>query len=153
MGDGGRKGLEKAYRATTYEVDLPAGSVGVRIGGRHPQVDEFLRSTGTRTWAVITAWNPRSQVCAASRNAQRQFELARKLYARGLLLRGAAGVPDSDDWKAEPSVFVAGLARREALALAAEFEQNAIVFGEIGGPAELLWTGLDGETDSPAATF
>lgn len=151
MGDGGRQDLEQAYRATTYEVELPWETVAVRIDGRYPQVDAFVQSTGTLSWAVITAWNPRSQVCATSRNAQRQLELARKLDARGLPVRGAAGVPDRKGWTAEPSLFVAGLARREALALAAEFEQNAIVFGDVGGTAELLWTVLDGETDSPAA--
>lgn len=148
MSSNKREQLERAYRATTYEVELPWETVPVRIDGRYPEIDAYVRTAASRTWTVITAFNPRSQPCTREENGRRLIELARRVHTGGRHVRNAEGVPDDDTWLPELSYFVTGLQRNEALALAAEFEQYAIVFGEIGGPAELLWTGLDAETDS-----
>ena len=48
-------------------------------------------------------------------------------------------VPDNTDWQPEHSVLVLGISRTEAIEVGQMFEQNAIVCGKYGEPAELVW--------------
>lgn len=78
-------------------------------------------------------------------NDKRQAQLQDCLSRRGFFTVPGQGVADDGNWEPEESVLVFGMAREDALALANSFGQNALLFGVVGGEAELLW--CEGRTD------
>jgi hypothetical protein len=136
----GGPALERAYRETTYRV-LVSGEapIDLHAGVRSVALDLLLARAGTRDWAFLTAWNPGSRVLPAWRNAQRQRRLLAVLGAGPRVVLPGAGIPASEDWEPEASVFVAHLPLPRALRLAAAFGQLAVLAGRRGRPAELTW--------------
>lgn len=118
-----RAELEDAYRRTTYKAGFE-----VRIGDPSPLPGR---------WAFITAYNPRSHKLTATENAARAKAL--EAAAGAWTFRRATGVPDEPEIKPEHGVAIEGIPRAEAVALARRFDQNAIVYAEPGGQAELVW--------------
>ncbi len=139
--------LREAYEATAYRVDEgPRGPFVIRVGARSADADALLMAAGVDAWAFITASNPRSVPLVAADNAARMSRLAQQLRDRGLAHYAGMGVGDDTTWPAEPSLLVVGLAESEALALARDFDQLAIVAGRRGEAARLVWV------DGAAAT-
>jgi len=118
-----RAELEEAYRRTTYKAGF-----AVRIGDPSPL---------PVPWAFITAFNPRSHKLTTTENAERAKTL--EAAAGAWTFRRATGVPDDPEIKPEHGVVIEGIDRRDAVELARRFDQNAIVHGEPGGAAELVW--------------
>lgn len=144
-GPGSRAELEQAYRATAYEALGLGTTLDLRVGRAHPELDALLEATGRRSWAFLTAWNPGSQSLSQEENEERQGALTALLAATpgegdepALLLpgrgRGLAG-----DWPPEESVLALGLPVLTALDLARRFGQNALLAGQRGGTARLVW--------------
>ena len=69
-------------------------------------------------------------------------ELRLELFNSGFNVWGGVGKGDTGDWPPEPSFLVLGISREVATQLAAHHEQCAYVFGEVGAPAELVWTAV-----------
>ena len=132
------RGLVDAYRATTYAADTPLGPVRLRIGANDERLDRLLRDRGVTAWVYVTAWNPRSQPTAEAENQRRNEQLRGAVAARRLACFEGVGRDEDLDRPGEASLLVLGIGRAEALSLGRRFGQNAVVFGEIGGPAELL---------------
>lgn len=133
--------LEAAYRATAYCVDLPGGGVSLRLGEASPALVATLATRGIGRWAILCAANPGTQRLSDADNARRFSELYDCLAAAGYEGWLGVNLADAGDWPPEASVFVPGLARDEALRLAARFGQNAIVAGDAAGVPELVWVG------------
>lgn len=129
-----RRRWEGPYLATTYEAE---GGIRLRVGEWCPSLEEELRRRGARAWAYLTAWNPRSIPLSSEVNRDAQARLEKELAARGIAYLSGASRPD-DGSPPEPSVL-AFSSREEAEALGRAFCQNAIVAGELGGVAELVW--------------
>lgn len=131
--------LARVYLQTTYRVITAAKPVDIRIGVLNPALADLLQSRGARTWAFLTASNPRSQQLTDDDNALRNDKLMQSLRDEGWSCLDAVGVPDNSDWMPEQSVLILGIGRRAALALARRWQQNAIVYGEHGVVPELVW--------------
>lgn len=117
------------YRATTWTVDAPAGPLPVRPG--EPVAPDSLPLPA----AVLTAYNPRSEIRTASENRRANEALAEELRRCGLEPRAAlahGSGPGQERWD-EPGFLVTGGELRAVVTLAARFDQNAI-----------LWIGADG---------
>ena len=128
--------LEKAFVNTVYRTFFPGESVDIRIGILHPRLDELI---GGRPWAFISACNPGSVLC--SDNAARHTRLIEKLDDLGYRHFPGTGIPLEGGWPPETSLLVCGIGDREAVALGLEFGQHAIVCGECGKAARLVWSG------------
>lgn len=124
--------LLRAYLATTYRVFLSDEAVDIRIGRKHRRLDELLEG---RPWAFISACNPGSVL--KEDNAARHRALLDRLD--GYALHQGVGIPDGEDWPPEQSVLVSGIMERDAVSIGREFGQNAIVCGEKGQVARLVW--------------
>lgn len=131
--------LERAYRDTVFEVDHPGQHFAIRIGEICAPLDALLRRHGQRDWAYVTACNPRSIRFPADENAQRQAALQTYLRAAGFVIYPGRGVPAEPGWEPEDSFLVLGITRERALQVGSMFEQNAVVAGEVGGAAVLLF--------------
>ncbi|HVS37146.1 MAG TPA: DUF3293 domain-containing protein [Gemmataceae bacterium] len=137
-----RASFDAAYRATSYLVDGPVGRFPVRIGVSSPEADALTATHGTACWAYITAYNPGSVPAPAARNAERQRRLERLLTDSGYRFYPGEGRADDAGWPAEPSLFVVGMDETAAAALGRRFGQAAVVCGEQGRAARLVWTGV-----------
>lgn len=112
-------------------------SFELRIGEANPQFDQWLRRHGARRWAIVTAHNPHARQLSAQENAARDRALAQRLQAHGWRHLRSVNLADAGDWPAEEGFLALDLRVEEALSLAAEFEQVAIVAAEVGMPPSL----------------
>jgi hypothetical protein len=131
--------LERAYRATTYRVFLPGGGLDLRIDVPSPELVSWLAEEGFEEWAVLTAANPGSQPLPTPENAGRQAQLECTLLEEDFEPYAGENVADAADWPREESCFVPGISLAEAIALAQQFGQNAILFGGADGVPRLVW--------------
>ena len=134
MQDVERARLEDAYRRTTYAAGL---SLKLRVGQPHPFLDDMLAFRGLDEYAYLTAWNPGSRELSETENRARQDQLKARLKGKHPTVEGAA-TADDGSWS-EESILVLGIPRAEALALAKEFGQAAILVGHRGGVPGLAW--------------
>ena len=124
-----------AYLATRYRLLEP--DLVIRIGQSHPQLDQWLNSIGENRWAFMTAWNPHSR--AASNEINRKAQDTLRETCQPYQIFPARGEPaEGENWTAEESLLVTGIAREAAIQLCLRFHQNAFVYGESGGLAELV---------------
>jgi hypothetical protein len=129
--------LEVAYRATAYTAETPPGRLVLRVDAASPELDRLLAEHGVTTWAYITAYNPGSVPTAAAENEARQRELRDAVERAGYAFFEGAGV--GEGWPPEQSLLVLGVTAEGGGELARRFEQVAVVVGERGGVARLLW--------------
>ena len=130
--------LWDAYRATSFEAQTPVGCVRIRVDCPVPSLDRLLDAQNQRCWAYVTAWNPQSKRLADAKNREANELLRRELQDAGYTVYSGRGKPDDPAWEPETSMLAIGVSREEALQLGRRFRQNAVVWGERGGRAELL---------------
>ncbi|OMG55228.1 hypothetical protein BJN45_05415 [Azonexus hydrophilus] len=131
--------LEAAYRATTYRVFLPGGQFELRIDSASPGLADWLETAGAPSFAIITACNPGSERSDPAKNAERQSALECDLLEGNYEPYAAENVPDDAAWPDEESCFIPDIALVDALALAEDYGQNAIVWGGADGIPRLAW--------------
>ncbi len=132
--------LEDAYEATAYAADLPDGPATLRIGTSEPLLDRWLAAQGHARWALVSAANPWSSRCDEEANRAAHSALRALLVQRGLPVCEAVNWPeDGATGFTEPALLCAGLSPEEAVRIGAAFGQNAVLSGEAGDSAKLLW--------------
>lgn len=136
--------IAQAYRNTTYRVDHPDGGFGIRVGERSRRLDALLAMHGVRCWAYLTASNPRSEKLSPEINRLRNAALMEQVKQQEFVIYPGRGEPDTGDWVAEESVLILGIDASAALRLGAQFDQHAVLAGEAGGPAKLMWCSAPG---------
>ena len=129
--------LDTAYRTTRYVADLPDGEISLKVGLHSLDLDVVLEKHCVRSWAFITAWNPFSKQLPEADNAFRHLQLLEAIS--GYEAYPGRGVPQDGDWPPEESLLILGLSRKQAIDIGKMFGQNAIVWGEQGEPAQLIW--------------
>lgn len=134
-----RKSLEDAYKTTRYEVFLDGSIVVIRIGKVCNALDDLCNEYRVSSWAFITAHNPFSQPLTDDENRHRQKLLESLLIAANFKYFAGQGIGESGDWPPEASFLVLGMDQKKALAYGRVFDQNAIVFGNCGDVAQLLY--------------
>ena len=135
--------LVAAYQRAIYEVQVPKrGLFQIQVGQRHPQLDAYLREAfpAFQQWAFLTAWNPRASLLADAENEKRQIGLCERLVSLGVtFLRAEGRSPLGGKHWREASLLALNLPFTEAVNVGKEFEQNAMLVGKLGGPAELTF--------------
>ncbi len=99
---------------------------------------ELMQTAAAVGGAFITAENPFSQSLTASENKVRQDRLRQDLAALGAAVIDGAGQGDDPSWPAEASYAAIGISRDQACELGLNYQQNAIVWIDATGTAELL---------------
>ena len=137
--------LIQAYKSTNYRV-LTEPEFTLKVGKPSATLDDVLRSHGVTSASFITAWNPFSKELELKDNRLRNQALVKRAKALGVVLADGFGAWPDDPEKGEESYLLIGVTRDDAIALANEFEQNAIAYAELGNPVELVIT-VDMEGD------
>jgi len=144
--------LLRSYFATIYEFPSPAGIVRASLDGEALKDIEALPELLRSTFAVLTAYNPRSMLLPRRVNEQRLRVM------RDLLILGCYRVepcvgfePDKTDsvWR-EPAWLVHGMDRDESIAFGRVFRQNVVLYAEGGRPAIIV---TDPTADDIGRTF
>jgi len=131
--------LLAAYRQTRFCADTELGRVVIRVGEVCPALDALLRARGCRTWAYITAFNPGSVRVSDEQNFARQRELEDAVRQLGDLMFPGEGIGADGTWRPERSILILGIDRAAAMQLGRRFGQRTIVWGELAGPATLVF--------------
>jgi Protein of unknown function (DUF3293) len=138
-----------SYLAAEYVVHDGGREIIVRIGQSNPELDALLDARHAHHGVFITAANPRSESQPDAVNHAANERMRRVFDKRSLVALPHTGRATDDDWT-EPGFFVLDLARDDALALATQFDQFAIVVAERGRMAELKFTVIgEASADDP----
>ncbi|MBI1309725.1 DUF3293 domain-containing protein [bacterium] len=132
--------LLAAHCRTDYRVELPDRHFSIRPGQTCAELDALLRSVGATCWVLITAENPRSEQLSDSANATCREQLRKQLEQTGRPLFPTIAVSPDSTWPPELGHLTLGLPESTALTIARQFNQHAILSGEIGQPATLRFT-------------
>jgi hypothetical protein len=134
--------LQIAYQEAIYEVYLGKETIKLFIDKHNLVLDRLLKTYDCYTWALITAHNPYSQCLSALENQQRHQSLIEFVPALNLTIFDAVGKAKNSAWTPEQSILIVGIKLAEAIALGQQFQQNAIVYGELGQSTQLIWLDL-----------
>lgn len=128
-----------AFAATTYCVFLPGAPCELRVDQANTVLAAWLSESDYSTFAILTAWNPGDSRPGATQNAERQSALECDLLEGNYDTYAAENVPDDPAAPHEESCFVPDIDLEDALALAEDYGQLAIIWGERDGVARLFW--------------
>ena len=129
--------LDAAYRATAYIAETPAGRIVLRVDEVNGALDRLLVDSGVACWAYISAHNPGSTPLSPAENDARHRELLTAAETAGYHFHEGTGV--GEGWPSETSLLILGISEPEAVLLARQFEQLAILVGRHGEPVRLVW--------------
>lgn len=128
--------LYLSYLATRYHVLEP--DIIISANRRNNDLDAWLADSGVDRWAFISACNPWSERLDDSQNQRRHQALIKA--CRPYQIFPAQGEPEQpSDWPAETSLLIVDIGRDHAISLCCEFDQMAILCGERGQLAELIF--------------
>ena len=133
--------LEAAFRATIYRAELPEGRFDLRIGVLDSAFDDCLRARGVGKWGIVTACNPGAVRLSNDENRLREAGLRERLQGAGWQFFAAVNLDATGTWPPEPGCLVLQVDEAQLRALAGEFSQCALVFGDTGAAPRLLWLG------------
>lgn len=128
--------LLRSYYATIFELPSPRGVVRASLDGEVVRDPEGLPDLLRTTFALLTAYNPRSMLLP------RRVNEGRHLVMRDMLILGCYRVEPCVGYEAdakesvwrEPAWLVHGMDREEAIAFGRVFRQNVVVVAREGRP-------------------
>jgi hypothetical protein len=126
--------LLEAYKNTKYIVFEP--TLTIEIGKLNQDLDKLLLKHNSNECAFITAYNPYSRVLTEEENKVLHNKL-KELTEKYTTFEGH-GVGQDPTWEPELSLFIIGISKDDASEIGKKFEQNAIVYGVVNNPPELL---------------
>ena len=126
--------LIRAYEATDYWVEAPAGKMVLKIGQPFIGIDGV---PGLNRLAIVTAYNPFSRAVGAAQNADRQAQLVGAVERAGLKWLHAYGADAKGEWPPEPSLAILDPTDPQLDRWMEVFGQNAVVVAECGGQVAL----------------
>jgi hypothetical protein len=126
--------LYRSYLATVYELPTETGVLSVSMDGE-PGREEPLPPLLSQTFAILTAYNPRSMLLPRRVNEARHQVLRDLLVLGCYRVEQCLGIDDGPDgvWR-EPAWLVHAIDRDEAVQFGRVFRQNTIVYCRASRP-------------------
>jgi hypothetical protein len=134
--------LLRSYLATIYELPTDTGTLRVSMDGELVREPATLPDLLRQSFAIVTAYNPRSMLLPRRVNEARHQVLRDLLVLGCYRVEHCLGVDDGPDgvWR-EPAWLVHGIEREEAINFGRVFRQNTIIVCREARP-ELIVTDL-----------
>lgn len=120
--------LVRAYREAIYIVNSEDLAISLRVGEVNQDLASLMHSKEVVTAAILTAYNPYSEVMPNGENERLQSNLLDKLSQKSAHCMSAIGVDAKKEWDPEPSILALGVSLQDAELLADEYEQNAFIW-------------------------
>lgn len=132
--------LLRAYLSTVYELPSPEGTVRASLDGELSKEVLDAPPVLGRTFAILTAYNPRSMLLPRRINESRHQVMRELLILGCYRVEQCVGYEDEPEvaWR-EPAWLVHNIDRQEAIDFGRTFRQNSIVYSTDGKP-ELIVT-------------
>lgn len=120
--------LLRSYLATVYEFPTASGPLRASLDGDVLLESSTLPELLQKSFAVVTAYNPRSMLLPRKVNEQRHLVMRDLLVLGVYRVEACVGYEEDPEgtWR-EPSWLVHGIDRDEAIAFGRVFRQNAIL--------------------------
>ncbi len=133
------QGLLRSYLGTIYDLPSPNGIVRASLDGDTANDPSAMPDVLTRTFAVLTAYNPRSMLLPRKVNDARHSVLRDMLVLGCYRVEACVGYEEDPDsiWR-EPAWVVHGMDREEAIAFGRVFRQNVLVFCKNARPEVIV---------------
>lgn len=120
--------LVKAYRNAHYYVHHGQEVLLLKVGFINHALGNLLQAQGQATAALITAYNPYSQIQTPEQNMLAHQQLLEVLAKANVKVIEGFGSDPNEDWDPEYSVLALGLTLCQAEQLADAFGQNAFLW-------------------------
>jgi hypothetical protein len=120
--------LVRAYREAIYIVNEGDDAIALKVGEASPALAALMHIHKATTAAIITAYNPYSEIQPSAENEQMQAALVAELKARATICFDAIGSDPDGNWEPEASTLALGISLVEAQRLADQFGQNAFIW-------------------------
>ena len=108
----------------------------IEIGRTHPMVDERIEKDDSDRWVILTAENPWGEEFPHFINKQRNGVMRKAL--KQSMWQWIEGLGKADGYPDEVVFLVWGITIPEAVLMANQMEQSAIVIGVARGYAEVV---------------
>lgn len=124
------KNFISGYRGTDYriDVDTDSDSISLRIDQYSESLAKLLIASKHPCAAIISAYNPCSQLQSNEKNLAAHESLKNYLGRHSYFRIEGLNTDPTDRWPTEKSFFVPGLDLDIAKSLGQQFNQNAIVW-------------------------
>jgi len=137
--------LVASYLKANYLININNEEILLELGDASPSsLKNLVDLKLIKSWAIITAHNPYSKKHSDSENQANNRKLKELLSSHGYGLLPAIGKSPDSDWE-EESILILNISSYMAESFGTCFQQNAIVFGELGAPIELIFCGREPE--------
>lgn len=126
----------ETYHSANYIYKYHGKENVIKCDTRNEILDSLLEEYNLNSWAFITACNPMNEIKSNEFNSKATEELKKFLSEKGYKYFDGAGGAD-EHW--EESFLVIGIDKQSASEIGKLFQQEAILFGKLGGKAELVY--------------
>ena len=120
--------LVRAYREAIYIANEGDDAIALKVGEVSPALAALMHIHKATTAAIITAYNPYSEIQPSAENERMQAALVAELKATATVCFDAIGSDPEGEWDPEPSTLALGISLMEAQRLADQFGQNAFIW-------------------------
>ena len=131
--------LIAAYKSTLFQAHVGDDVITLIVGQKCPELQEVFAQHNVTTACYITAYNPFGRLLTKQENEARNSRLETELIPLYPIYEGL-GVDPNGEWEGEASFFALGASKDASFALAAAWEQNAVVFVDESLSVSLLLT-------------
>lgn len=122
------KNLIANYLGTHYQIGHGPDSISLRINQYSEPLVKFLIASKQPCAAIISAYNPFSQLISNEKNLASHELLSNFLKNHSYSMIESLNTDPSEIWPAEKSFFVLSLDLNASKSLGRQFNQNAIVW-------------------------
>jgi hypothetical protein len=120
--------LVRAYREAIYIVNEGDDAIALKVGEVSPALATLMKLHKAHTAAILTAYNPYSEIQPSADNERMQAALVAELKATATVCFNAIGSDPEGEWEPEASTLALGISLVEAERLADRFGQNAFIW-------------------------
>jgi hypothetical protein len=120
--------LVRAYREAIYIVNEGDDAIALKVGEVSHALAALMRVHKAQTAAIITAYNPFSEIQPLEENERQQKALVAALKPKSITCFDAIGSDPEGKWEPEPSTLALGISLVDAERLADQFGQNAFIW-------------------------
>ncbi|TLU67494.1 DUF3293 domain-containing protein [Thalassotalea litorea] len=119
--------LMQVYHDTLFSAIIDGDVLSIPLGKSNGELHHLLQQQGVYAAALISAYNPYSKKVSDKQNLVADQTLQDDLINQGYQFYVGEGRNDTSTW-IEPSALVLNIDRRNACALACQYQQNTFVF-------------------------
>jgi len=120
--------LVRAYREAIYTVNEGDDAITLKVGEVSPALAALMKLHEVQTAAIITAYNPYSEIQLSAENERMQVALVAALKPKSIACFDAIGSDLEGNWDPESSTLALGINLVDAQHLADQFGQNAFIW-------------------------